>query len=136
MRPRLFTTSHRALGILYLLLALSAVIAGTLLSLVMRLHRVWPDCAFPFFGMLKPEGYLALVTMHGTLMVFFVLTVAPQIGFANLVLPEQIGARGMAFPAPECRGLLDDGRGASCPARALSSCRRARPSRDGPAIPR
>ncbi len=98
MRLRLFTTSHRALGTLYLLLSLSAVIVGTLLSLIIRLHRVWPDMAIPFFGMLKPEGYLALVTMHGTLMIFFVLTIAPQIGFANLVLPEQIGARGMAFP--------------------------------------
>ncbi len=98
MRLRVFTTSHRALGILYLLLALVAVIAGTLLSLIMRLHRIWPDLAVPFFGTIKPEGYLALVTMHGTLMIFFVLTTAPQIGFANLVLPEQIGARGMAFP--------------------------------------
>jgi cytochrome c oxidase subunit 1 len=98
VRLRVFTTSHRALGILYLLLALVAVIAGTLLSLIMRLHRIWPDLAVPFFGTIKPEGYLALVTMHGTLMIFFVLTTAPQIGFANLVLPEQIGARGMAFP--------------------------------------
>jgi len=95
---RVFTTNHRALGILYLLLALAAVIAGTLLSLVMRVHRVWPDLALPFFGTIKPEDYLALVTMHGTLMIFFVLTTAPQIGFANLVLPEQIGARSMAFP--------------------------------------
>ena len=98
MRLRVFTTNHRELGTLYLLLALAAVIAGTLLSLIMRLHRVWPDLALPFFGTIKPEGYLALVTMHGTLMIFFVLTAAPQIGFANLVLPEQIGARSMAFP--------------------------------------
>ncbi len=98
MRLRVFTTNHRELGTLYLLLALAAVIAGTLLSLIMRLHRVWPDLALPFFGTIKPEGYLALVTMHGTLMIFFVLTTAPQIGFANLVLPEQIGARSMAFP--------------------------------------
>ena len=98
MRLRLFTTNHRALGILYLFLALAAVTVGTLLSLIMRIHRVWPNLALPFLGVLKPEGYLALVTMHGTLMVFFVLTTAPQIGFANLVLPEQIGARSMAFP--------------------------------------
>jgi cytochrome c oxidase subunit I len=98
MRFRLFTTGHRALGILYLFLALAAVSIGTLLSLIMRLHRVWPGLALPFYGVLKPEAYLALVTMHGTLMIFFVLTTAPQIGFANLVLPEQIGARGMAFP--------------------------------------
>ncbi len=95
---KLFTTQHRRLGVLYLLLSLAAVGVGTLLSLVMRIHRVWPDTPLPFFGLLKPEDYLALVTMHGTLMIFFVLTVAPQIGFASLVLPEQIGARSMAFP--------------------------------------
>lgn len=97
-RLRLFTTDHRAVGVLYLLLALAAVTVGTFLSLLMRIHRVWPDTALPFFGVLKPEDYLALVTMHGTLMIFFVLTTAPQSGFANLVLPEQIGAREMAFP--------------------------------------
>jgi cytochrome c oxidase subunit I len=95
---RVFTTDHRALGILYLYLALAAVTVGTVLSLLMRVHRVWPDLAIPFFGVMKPEDYLALVTMHGTLMIFFVLTTAPQSAFANLVLPEQIGARGMAFP--------------------------------------
>jgi cytochrome c oxidase subunit 1 len=83
---------------MYLYLALAAVGVGTALSLLMRFHRVWPNAVLPFFGVMKPEDYLALVTMHGTLMVFFVLTTAPQAGFANLVLPEQIGARGMAFP--------------------------------------
>src|ERR1700758_1817310 len=95
---KLFTTQHRALGILYLLLALAAVALGTLLSLLMRIHRVWPDTPLPIIGLLKPEDYLARVPMHGTLMIFFVLTIAPQIGFASLVLPEQIGARSMAFP--------------------------------------
>jgi cytochrome c oxidase subunit I len=95
----LLATNHRILGIQYLLLSLIAVAAGTVLSLVMRIHLVWPELALPFFGQIKPEDYLALVTMHGTLMVFFVLTTAPLSGFANLVLPEQIGARKMAHPA-------------------------------------
>ena len=95
---KVFTTGHRRLGVLYLYLSLAAVAVGTLLSLLMRIHRVWPDTPLPFYGLLKPEDYLALVTMHGTLMVFFVLTTAPQSGFANLVLLEQIGARQMAFP--------------------------------------
>src|SRR5271170_2501754 len=94
----LFSTHHRIIGIQYLLLSLIAVAVGTLLSLVMRTHLVWPELALPFFGQIKPEDYLALVTMHGTLMVFFVLTTAPLSGFANLVLPEQIGARRMALP--------------------------------------
>src|SRR5438046_1641530 len=47
---------------------------------------------------MTPEQYLALVTMHGTIMVFFVLTTAPQSGFGNFALPIQIGAADMAFP--------------------------------------
>jgi cytochrome c oxidase subunit I len=93
-----FTTDPRRLAALYLLLALLAVIAGTLLSLIIRIHRVWPDWAFPLYGALKPEDYLALVTMHGTLMIFFVLTVVPQQAFPNLVLPAQIGSSRMALP--------------------------------------
>ena len=98
LRRWVFTSEHRVIGIQYLLLALLAVAIGTVLSLVMRIHLVWPELAIPFFGPIKPEDYLALVTMHGTLMVFFVLTVAPLSGFANLVLPEQIGSRRMALP--------------------------------------
>jgi len=64
----------------------------------MRLHRTWPDLALPIHGIIRPEDYLALVTMHGTLMVFFVLTVVPQSAFPNLVLPAQIGATRMACP--------------------------------------
>ena len=47
---------------------------------------------------MTPEFYLAMLTMHGTIMVFMVLTTAPQGGFGNYVLPIQIGAADMAFP--------------------------------------
>ncbi len=97
-RSRLFTTHPRALAINYLLFALIAVVTGTILSLLMRLHRTWPSLTLPFHGAILPEDYLALVTMHGTLMVFFVLTVVPQSAFPNLVLPAQIGSPRMAFP--------------------------------------
>jgi cytochrome c oxidase subunit 1 len=97
-QPRLFTTNPRTLAINYFVLALVAVITGTILSLLMRLHRTWPDLALPLHGIIRPEDYLALVTMHGTLMVFFVLTVVPQSAFPNLALPAQIGATRMAFP--------------------------------------
>ncbi len=98
LRRWVFTTDHRSIGMQYLALALVAVALGTVLSLFMRLHLIAPSLRLPWFGVVPPEGYLAVVTMHGTLMVFFVLTTAPQSGFANLVLPEQIGADRMAFP--------------------------------------
>src|SRR5207302_186430 len=60
----------------------------------------WPNAKLPFFegGLMTPEQYLALMTMHGTIMVFMVLTTAPQSGFGNYFLPIQIGAADMAFP--------------------------------------
>ncbi|WP_353062636.1 cbb3-type cytochrome c oxidase subunit I [Tunturibacter psychrotolerans] len=95
---RVFSTDHRIIGIQYLILALVSVIIGTLLSLLMRIHLVWPDWPLALHGPILPEDYLALVTIHGTIMLFFVLTTAPQAGFGNLILPAQIGARTMAFP--------------------------------------
>src|ERR1700721_1302178 len=96
--PRLFTTDHRIVGIQYLSLALISIIIGTLLSLLMRIHLVRPTWPLWFHGPILPEDYLALVTIHGTIMLFFVLTTAPQAGFSNLILPAQIGSRRMAFP--------------------------------------
>jgi cytochrome c oxidase subunit I len=98
-RPRaIFTTEHQVIGRMYLVLALVAVVIGTCLSLLMRIHLVWPEWPLPLHGAILPEDYLALVTIHGTVMLFFVLTTAPQAGFGNLVLPAQIGSRSMAFP--------------------------------------
>ena len=98
LRRHIFTTEPKALARLYLYLSLLAVVTGTLLSLLIRIHRTWPTVAMPLYGVIRPEDYLALVTMHGTLMIFFVLTVVPQSAFPNLVLPAQIGGRGMALP--------------------------------------
>ena len=90
--------THRAIGFGYLILSFVAVVIGTLLSLAMRLHLTWPAWPLPLHGLILPEEYLALVTMHGTLMLFFVLTLAPQWGFGNLILPAQLGTDRMAFP--------------------------------------
>jgi cytochrome c oxidase subunit I len=102
---RVFTTDHHVIGLQYGVVALAAVAVGTTLSLLMRIHLAWPELKIPGWGAIKPEDYLALVTMHGTLMVFFVLTVAPQSTFGNLFLPAQIGARRMALPWLNAAGL-------------------------------
>ena len=104
----IFSLDHKVIGIQYILLAIVAVFLGMGLSLLVRLRLVWPDKSFALLGSLFPEGapdgvmtpefYLAMLTMHGTIMVFMVLTTAPQGGFGNYVLPIQIGAADMAFP--------------------------------------
>ena len=93
-RKYIFSMDHKVIGIQYWFLALTAVFVGMGLSLYMRLRLAWPDHHFPLLpdGPMTPEQYLTLVTMHGTIMVFFVLTTAPQGGFGNYFLPIQIGA--------------------------------------------
>jgi cytochrome c oxidase subunit 1 len=98
IRKYVFSLDHKVIGIQYFFLALTAVWVGMFLSLLMRIHLVWPLANLPLLGEIKPEQYLALLTMHGTIMVFFVLTTAPQGGFGNYFLPIQIGAPDMAFP--------------------------------------
>jgi cytochrome c oxidase subunit 1 len=108
IRKYIFSLDHKVIGIQYIMLALAAVIVGMLMSLLMRLNLSWPGTNWPILGTLFPTGapggvmnpefYLSLVTMHGTMMVFFVLTTAPQGGFGNYFLPIQIGAEDMAFP--------------------------------------
>ncbi len=108
IRRYIFSTDHKVIGLQYLFLAMAAVTIGIVLSLYMRLRLAWPTERWPLLaklfpqamagGTISPEFYLSLVTMHGTIMVFFVLTTAPLGGFGNYFLPIQVGAHDMAFP--------------------------------------
>jgi cytochrome c oxidase subunit I len=97
----LFSTHHKTIGLQYMWLALGSVLVGMVLSALLRMHASWPDTAIPFLAGIDntPEKYAAMRLLHGSLMVFFVLTAAPQMGFGNFLLPLQIGAREMAFPS-------------------------------------
>ncbi len=108
IRKHVFSLDHKVIGLQYYGLALVAVFIGMVLSWLMRIHLVWPSWPIPGLsllskagapgGVMTPEYYLSLLTMHGTLMVFFVLTNAPFAAFGNYFLPIQIGAEDMAFP--------------------------------------
>lgn len=108
VRRWIFSTDHKVIGKQYYFLALFAAFLGMALSLLMRWHLIYPDRKIAWLEKLWPEGaaggimtpelYLSLMTMHGTIMVFFVLTTVPQSGFGNYFLPLQIGADDMAFP--------------------------------------
>jgi cytochrome c oxidase subunit 1 len=108
IRKHVFSLDHKVIGKQYYALALVAVFIGMVLSWLMRIHLVWPNAPIPGLqflskagapgGVMTPEYYLSLLTMHGTLMVFFVLTNAPFAAFGNYFLPIQIGAEDMAFP--------------------------------------
>ena len=108
IRKHIFSLDHKVIGKQYYALALVAVCAGMVLSWLMRLHLGWPNLAIPGLhwitkngapgDLMTPEFYLQLMTMHGTIMVFFVLTTAPFAAFGNFFLPIQVGAEDMPFP--------------------------------------
>ena len=103
-----FSLDHKVIGKQYYALALVAVFTGMVLSWIMRIHLGWTNLAIPGLHFLSkagapgdvmtPEFYLQLMTMHGTIMVFFVLTTAPFAAFGNYFLPIQVGAEDMPFP--------------------------------------
>jgi len=101
-----FSMDHKMIAKQFLVTGILMGVAGGLMSLLFRLQLSWPDDKFgilsSLLGKWAPEGqmdpniYLGLVTMHGTIMVFFVLTAGLSGTFSNLLIPLQIGARDMA----------------------------------------
>lgn len=102
----LFTMDHKMIGKQFLITGMFMGIIGVMMSMLFRLEIAYPEQSFPilefFLGKWAPDGvmdpniYLALVTIHGTIMVFFVLTAGLSGTFSNLLIPLQIGARDMA----------------------------------------
>ena len=101
-----FSMDHKMIGKQFLITGMFMGVIGVFMSMLFRLQLAWPGESFPiletFLGKWAPDGvmdpnmYLALVTIHGTIMVFFVLTAGLSGTFSNLLIPLQIGARDMA----------------------------------------
>ncbi|MBB6612188.1 cbb3-type cytochrome c oxidase subunit I [Pontibacter sp. Tf4] len=102
----IFSLDHKVIAKQYLFMGIAWAFIGGFMSILFRLQLGWPEATFTFLepilgqwvqnGKLDPEFYLALVTMHGTIMVFFVLTAGLSGTFSNFLIPLQIGARDMA----------------------------------------
>jgi len=108
LRRYVFSQDHKVIGLQYLLTAVFVALVAGGLAILIRMQLAWPSATWPLLqkvfpagmtgGVMKPEFYLSLVTMHGTLMVFFVISYALLGGFGNYLIPLQIGARDMAYP--------------------------------------
>ena len=102
----IFSQDHKMISKQYLITGLFMGIIGIGMSLIFIMQLAWPDKQFPIYevllgkwgldGVMDPSVYLALVTIHGTIMVFFVLTAGLSGTFSNLLITLQIGARDMA----------------------------------------
>ena len=103
-----FSQDHKMIGKQFLITGITMAVIAMLLSILFRIQLAYPDKSFPLLttllgrfapnGRLDPEFYLSLVTIHGTIMVFFVLTAGLSGTFSNLLIPLQVGARDMASP--------------------------------------
>ena len=108
IRKYIFSQAHKVIGLQYFLTALVVSLVAGALAMLIRMQLAWPGETWPTLqkvfpdgltgGIMKPEFYLSMVTMHGTLMVFFVISYALVGGFGNYLIPLQIGARDMAYP--------------------------------------
>lgn len=102
----IFSTDHKMIAKQFLLTGTFMGFIGMMMSLFFRIQLGWPGESSPILeavlgswapdGVLAPDKYLALVTIHGTIMVFFLLTAGLSGTFSNLLIPLQIGARDMA----------------------------------------
>jgi len=103
-----FSQDHKMIAKQFLITGIIWAIIGGLFSVLFRLQLGYPESTFPWLedflgnwakgGKLDPEFYYALVTMHGTILVFFVLTAGLSGTFSNFLIPLQVGARDMASP--------------------------------------
>jgi cytochrome c oxidase subunit 1 len=102
-----FSMDHKTISRQFLITAVIMAVTAMIMSIVFRLQLAWPGEKFAFInavmgdkwgpdGVLDPNAYMALVTIHGTIMVFMVLTGGLSGTFSNLLIPYQIGARDMA----------------------------------------
>ena len=104
----IFSQDHKMIAKQFLITGIIMAVFAMTLSLLFRIQLAWPDKDFPILevflgkwaegGRIKPDFFLSLVTIHGTMMVFFVLTAGLSGTFSNLLIPYQIGARDMASP--------------------------------------
>ncbi|MGO3285721.1 MAG: cytochrome c oxidase subunit I, partial [Mesonia sp.] len=103
----IFSQDHKMIAKQYLITGLLMGSLGILMSVLFRMQIAWPEESFVIFewllgdkyapdGVMTAEAYLSLVTIHGTIMVFFVLTAGLSGTFSNFLIPLQIGARDMA----------------------------------------
>ncbi len=107
-RRYIFSIDHKVIGKQYLFLSLFMALVGGLLAYMMRWQLAWPETPVfgagwipeptAFGGIIPPEFYNALVTMHGTIMVFFVAMPLLLGGLGNFLIPLMVGASDMAFP--------------------------------------
>ncbi len=108
LRTYVFSTDHKMIARQFLFMGLSMLAIGGFLAMLMRWQLAWPETAVPgmawvpepamYEGIIPPQTYNMLFTMHATIMIFFVIMPIMVGCFGNYLIPLMIGTRDMAFP--------------------------------------
>ena len=108
IRKYIFSTDHKVIGIQFLICSLVFMLFGGGLAMLMRWQLGWPGHSLSFMEKIAPEGmpggvmvpeyYNMLFTMHGSVMIFFGIIPLLAGAFANYLIPLKVGAPDMAFP--------------------------------------
>ncbi|HUO05757.1 MAG TPA: cbb3-type cytochrome c oxidase subunit I [Candidatus Binataceae bacterium] len=98
VRRYIFSTDHKVIAKQYMILSLTMALIGGFTAYLIRWQLAWPETDIPGWGPIGPDNYNAIITMHGTVMVFFVAMPFLLGAFGNYLIPLMIGARDMAFP--------------------------------------
>jgi cytochrome c oxidase subunit 1 len=98
IRRYIFSTDHKVIAKQYMLLSLTMALIGGFTAYLIRWQLAWPETDIPGWGPIGPDNYNAIITMHGTVMVFFVAMPLLLGAFGNYLIPLMIGANDMAFP--------------------------------------
>jgi len=107
-RTYVFSTDHKMIGRQFLFLGMFMLLIGGILAMMVRWQLAWPETAVPgmswipepymYEGIIPPNTYNALFTMHATIMIFFVVMPIMVGAFGNFLIPLMVGTRDMAFP--------------------------------------
>ena len=94
----LWSTDHKMIAKQYMFTGMGMAVIGAFMAYVFRMQLAFPGTSVPGFGAVSPGTYNALVTNHGTIMIFWVAMPVLIAGFGNLLIPLMVGADDMVFP--------------------------------------
>jgi cytochrome c oxidase subunit 1 len=94
----LFSTDHKIIAFQYMFTGMAMAVIGGFMAYVFRMQTAFPGTSVPGFGVVSPAEYNALVTNHGSIMIFWVAMPVLVAGFGNYLIPLMVGCDDMVFP--------------------------------------
>src|SRR6476619_1688934 len=94
----LYSTDHKIIALQYTFTGMALAMVGAFMAYVFRMQLAFPGHPVPGYGVVSPGQYNALITNHGSIMIFWVAMPVLVAGFGNYLIPLMVGADDMVFP--------------------------------------